>query len=321
MKNYGAHAFESDVRLGSACSTRPCLVHTSVLDRSLEERELHDVSSHQNQSYQLARSQSSARGRRVAGRSKRAFVDERDRIVDGPCSDPCFAIDARLGGANTRSMRGLVALMSLSLSLVAGCEEPASCVEVSAEPIDFDEATLESMSAAALLQSNEGRYHASLTWLGAAIADEADIHPSSGTTDLEIELSLAGGRLIRIERVGGHRNERLFCPSVIELDVRLRMQSADGALHGIWDAVVSQNDGTSRITIVADPTSTDNGGDFSARPVAPQTWDDDSAQVELTNVFDAGHLEGHIEIRARRQGGGTSLQALAATWTGTRIDD
>jgi hypothetical protein len=213
----------------------------------------------------------------------------------------------------------------MALSLVAGCEEPASCVEVSAEPIDFDEATPESMSAAALLQSNEGRYHASLTWLGAAIADDADIHPSSGTTDLEIELDFAGGRLIRIERVGGHRHERLFCPSVIELDVRLRMQSTDGALHGIWDAVVSQpDDGASRITVVADPTSTENGGDFSARLIVPQTWDDDSAQVELTNVFDAGHLEGHIEIRARRQGGdedGTSLQALAATWTGTRIDD
>jgi hypothetical protein len=43
-----------------------------------------------------------------------------------------------------------------------------------------------------------------------------------------------------------------------------------------------------------------------------------------SSIFDAGHLQGHIELRARRQGGddeGTSLQALAATWTGTRIDD
>jgi hypothetical protein len=103
------------------------------------------------------------------------------------------------------------------------------------------------------------------------------------------------------------------------------MQSADGALHGTWDATISQpNDGTSRLTVAVDPTSTDNGGDFSARPIASQTWDDGSTQVELTSIFDAGHLQGHIELRARRQGGddeGTSLQALATTWTGTRIDD
>ena len=213
---------------------------------------------------------------------------------------------------------------SVVLSVVAGCNDPASCVEVSAEAIDLEDGTPESMSAVALLQSNEGRYQASLTWLGSEIAEDVDVVPRTGTTDLQIELRRSGrAHHVRYERMGGHPHERLACPNVIELGLELRMLSGDGALDGAWTMVVSEPDGAgSRVAVVVDPTSPENDGDFAARP--SQAWEPGSLQVEAASVFDGGHVQGHIEIRARPQGGddeGTALRATAARWTGVLLED
>lgn len=147
----------------------------------------------------------------------------------------------------------LLRCVSLLAALsAAGCLSPqssgqtggqvgdSSCRE-SARVVEHDEQTPLGFSAADVLGWIEGTRTAPLAWKAEtdqSVASAISVAPEEGASSIELTIESGDGSIRFVERAAGSGGEDLpglACSDTLELDVRVQVTTANGALRDVFD--------------------------------------------------------------------------------------
>lgn len=199
------------------------------------------------------------------------------------------------------------ALLALTL---AGCSEPAQCVETSRAPVTDPAAALSiGGTYADALATVVGERSGTISWLDSDAYVSGFPAPSEASITVTIEEPTETWD-VQLAREGGGRNERLACPSALEVELQVELQTADGMLDATVTAPTTFHT-PNAVTISVDITDEDLGMlDWS--PVDP-----DASLLLVLSYGAATGPEGSLRLRSGSsddaEGVGTSV--ALATWT------
>ena len=145
--------------------------------------------------------------------------------------------------------RQLIATLLAGLALGPGCAEDSRC-EFTERPATLDEAW-GSADLATLREDFMQPRIGILTWQ--SFVQELTDMPPVGTSSFTLQLQLGDAPTARVgERVGGHDDERLMCPTEVDFDVVIELTTGDGVLDERWEATATVQVETLIPTLVID---------------------------------------------------------------------